>query len=64
MVVKTEESHNEESDNVEYVSEQLELKGAALEAFSEVFSRFQSEPEETPVRISFLFFRPSYLSHR
>ncbi|KAL6301823.1 hypothetical protein BKA93DRAFT_861975 [Sparassis latifolia] len=32
--------------NVEYVSEQLDVKGAALEAFSDVFARFQP-PLET-----------------
>ncbi|KAF9462711.1 DUF382-domain-containing protein [Collybia nuda] len=33
--------------NVVYVSEQLDVKGAALEAFSDVFARFQLPPEET-----------------
>jgi splicing factor 3B subunit 2 len=37
--------------NVEYVSEQLEVKGAALEAFSDVFARFQAPPESSAVRI-------------
>ena len=37
-------------ENVEYVSEQLDLKGAALEAFSDVLARFQFEPEDSPVR--------------
>ena len=37
--------------NVEYVSEQLEVKGAALEAFSDVFARFQPPPESTVVRV-------------
>ena len=37
--------------NVEYVSEQLEVKGAALEAFSDVFARFQLPPETTTVRL-------------
>ena len=36
--------------NVEYVSEQLEVKGAALEAFSDVFARFQAPPESSTVR--------------
>jgi splicing factor 3B subunit 2 len=34
--------------NVEYVSEQLE--GPALEAFSDVFARFQLPPGSTTVR--------------
>lgn len=38
--------------NVEYVSEQLEVKGAALEAFSDVFARFQAPPESSAVRIA------------
>ncbi|KIP08861.1 hypothetical protein PHLGIDRAFT_87530 [Phlebiopsis gigantea 11061_1 CR5-6] len=36
--------------NVEYVSEQLEVKGAALEAFSDVFARFQAPPESSALR--------------
>ncbi|KAH9989984.1 hypothetical protein BJV77DRAFT_645816 [Russula vinacea] len=40
----------QEIENVEYVSEQLDLKGAALEAFSDVFARFQFEPEDSPVK--------------
>jgi hypothetical protein len=40
----------QEIENVEYVSEQLDLKGAALEAFSDVFARFQFESEDSPVR--------------
>ena len=36
--------------NVEYVSEQLEVKGTALEAFSDVFARFQAPPESSTVR--------------
>ncbi|KAF8261265.1 DUF382-domain-containing protein [Lactarius quietus] len=50
VVIKTEEDHQQESENVEYVSEQLDLKGAALEAFSEVFSRFQFDTEDTTVK--------------
>ena len=38
------------NENVEYVSEQLEVKGAALEAFSDVFARFQAPPESSTVR--------------
>jgi splicing factor 3B subunit 2 len=40
-------------ENVEYVSEQLDVKGAALEAFSDVFARFQFEPEDSTVRIAY-----------
>ena len=40
----------EESANVEYVSEQLDIKGSALEAFSDVFARFQLPSEESEVR--------------
>ncbi|KAI0723800.1 hypothetical protein C8T65DRAFT_627471 [Cerioporus squamosus] len=36
--------------NVEYVSEQLDVKDPALEAFSNVFARFQAPPETTAVR--------------
>ncbi|KAF8326893.1 DUF382-domain-containing protein [Amanita rubescens] len=36
--------------NVEYVSEQLDIKGSALEAFSDVFARFQPPPEEITVK--------------
>ena len=35
---------------VEYVSEQLDVNGAALEAFSDVFARFQPPPESAAVR--------------
>jgi hypothetical protein len=38
---------------VEYVSEQLDLKGAASEAFSDVFARFQFESEDSAVRIAY-----------
>jgi hypothetical protein len=48
--VKKEEDDHQEYENVEYVSEQLDLKGAALEAFSDVFARFQYDPEDRPVR--------------
>jgi splicing factor 3B subunit 2 len=37
-------------ENVEYVPEQLDLKGPALEAFSDVFARFQLPPDESLVR--------------
>ena len=36
--------------NVEYVSEQLDVKDPALEAFSDVFARFQLPPDEANVR--------------
>lgn len=38
------------NDNVEYVSEQLDV-GPALEAFSDVFARFQFSPDSTTVRL-------------
>jgi splicing factor 3B subunit 2 len=44
------EDELQETETVEYVSEQLDLKGAALEAFSDVFARFQFEPEDSQVR--------------
>ncbi|KAK1236489.1 hypothetical protein PQX77_000266 [Marasmius sp. AFHP31] len=34
-------------NNVEYVFEQLDVKGPGLEAFSDVFARFQLPPEES-----------------
>ena len=37
--------------NVEYVSEQLDVKGSALEAFSDVFARFQLNSESSSVRL-------------
>ncbi|KAI0047493.1 DUF382-domain-containing protein [Auriscalpium vulgare] len=41
-----------ESDNanIEYVSEQLDVKGPALEAFSDVFARFQFSLDDTTVK--------------
>ena len=48
-MVKKEDGH-QEYENVEYVSEQLDSKGAALEAFSDVFARFLFDPEDRPVR--------------
>jgi hypothetical protein len=41
----------EEVSNVEYVSEQLDLSEAGLEAFSDVFARFQLPPEESSVSL-------------
>lgn len=43
----------EDSDvpmDVEYVPEQLDVKGPALEEFSDVFARFQLPPEASSVR--------------
>ncbi|KAJ6518651.1 DUF382-domain-containing protein [Mycena sanguinolenta] len=37
----------DDDDNVEYVSEQLDANGSILEAFSDVFARFQLPPEES-----------------
>ncbi|TBU35536.1 hypothetical protein BD309DRAFT_907992 [Dichomitus squalens] len=45
--VKMEE---DKPQNVEYVSEQLDVKDPALEAFSNVFARFQAPAETTTVR--------------
>jgi splicing factor 3B subunit 2 len=39
------EPESEPERNVEYVSEQLDVKGPALEAFSDVFARFQLPPD-------------------
>ena len=38
--------------DVEYVPEQLDVKDPALEAFSDVFARFQPPPESNVVRVS------------
>ncbi|KAF9473856.1 DUF382-domain-containing protein [Pholiota conissans] len=46
--VKSGASQREEKPaNVEYVSEQLDLSDAGLEAFSDVFARFQLPPDES-----------------
>lgn len=42
---------NAENSNFVYVSEQFELSDSALEAFSDVFARFQLPPDENTVRI-------------
>ena len=42
---------DEKPQNVEYVSEQLDVKDPALEAFSNVFARFQAPAETTTVRV-------------
>jgi splicing factor 3B subunit 2 len=46
--------------NVEYVSEQLDVTDSALEAFSDVFARFQLPPEESSVSASFKLSRALY----
>ncbi len=51
MKEDTEEPQSSGS-NFEYVPEQLDVKGSVLEAFSDVFARFQLPPEETSVRDS------------
>jgi splicing factor 3B subunit 2 len=43
-------SEPEPERNVEYVPEQLDVKGSTLEAFSDVFARFQLPPDESTVR--------------
>ncbi|GLB34521.1 putative DUF382-domain-containing protein [Lyophyllum shimeji] len=45
--VPKKEEPSEGSDNVVYVSEQLDVKGTPLEAFVDVFARFQLPPDET-----------------
>lgn len=47
MNVKQEDE--EGASIVEYVSEQLDLNDASLEAFADVFARFQFPPEESSV---------------
>ena len=44
---------DEMEEDVEYVTEQLEVPEFALEAFSDVFARFQAPTEETSVRERF-----------
>ncbi|KAJ3937280.1 MAG: DUF382-domain-containing protein [Lentinula lateritia] len=45
---KSEMAESLSSDsNVEYVPEQLDVQGSALEAFSDVFARFQLPPDES-----------------
>ncbi|CAA7271100.1 unnamed protein product [Cyclocybe aegerita] len=41
------EDGEDKPSNVEYVSEQLDITDAGLEAFSDVFARFQLPPEES-----------------
>ncbi|TCD70283.1 hypothetical protein EIP91_004184 [Steccherinum ochraceum] len=47
LKVAREDDDVQQPQNVEYVSEQLDVKGAALEAFSDVFARFQLPPESS-----------------
>lgn len=42
--------------DVEYVPEQLDVKGSALEEFSDVFARFQLPPEALSVRCALLVY--------
>ena len=45
------EQENEKMpSNIECVSEQLDINDASLEAFADVFARFQLPPEESSVR--------------
>jgi hypothetical protein len=60
--VKKEDEDEPMDVNVEYVSEQLDIKGSALEAFSDVFARFQTSANESSVRVPLLSL--AYSSHR
>ncbi|KAJ7115803.1 hypothetical protein C8R44DRAFT_880220 [Mycena epipterygia] len=44
---RTDAMNVDDEDNVEYVSEQLDANGSVLEAFSDVFARFQLPPDES-----------------
>jgi hypothetical protein len=44
---------DDEEASVEYVTEQLDIASSGLEAFSNVFARFQLPPEVASVRIPF-----------
>ena len=65
MNVKQEEEEEDgdgkEVSIVEYVSEPLDVNDAGLEAFADVFARFQFPPEESSVCL-FLFFSLHLLS--
>ena len=50
--------------NVEYVSEQLDISEAGLEAFSDVFARFQLPPEEFSVGLFGSFHLFSFFNNR
>lgn len=41
-------------DNVEYVVEQLDVKDPALEAFSDIFAKFQARTDFSEVRLHIL----------
>jgi splicing factor 3B subunit 2 len=58
--VKQEDEDGKGVSIVEYVSEPLDLNDASLEAFADVFARFQFPPEESSV-CSFFF--STYNSH-
>ena len=47
--MKQEEEDEKGVSIVEYVSEPLDLNDASLEAFADVFARFQFPPEESSV---------------
>ena len=47
--VKVKQEDEDGASIVEYVSEQLDLNDASLEAFADVFARFQFPPEESSV---------------
>jgi len=49
MKVGDEDQKVDRPANVEYVSEQLDLQDAGLEAFSDVFARFQLPADESAV---------------
>ena len=53
-VKREEEGDGEGVSIVEYVSEPLDLNDAGLEAFADVFARFQFPPEESSVCVFFL----------
>lgn len=53
--VKQEDEERPSSNVVEYVSEQLDLNDASLEAFADVFARFQLPPEESSVCCALLY---------
>ena len=47
--MKVKQEDEDGASIVEYVSEQLDLNDASLEAFADVFARFQFPPEESSV---------------
>lgn len=50
--MKRERSGDFVGDNVEYVVEQLDVKDPALEAFSDIFAKFQAPADYSEVRLS------------